>query len=105
MRLAETSLRLFRQWVALGPGGESPCDVYEKTARSNLDRAVLFSRPHNFFTLLGSEEASASFNYSAPHPLSGAAQVTFGAQQVGRGQQTFTGTCLHTTRGTHRVTV
>ncbi len=28
-----------------------------------------------------------------------------GVQHAGTGQQTVTGTCLHTTRGTHRVTV
>ena len=33
----------------------------------------------------------------------GAAQA--GSQQAGAGQHTVTGTCLHTTRGTHRVTV
>lgn len=43
------------------------------------------------------------------HPSTGAQAFGFsqqvGAGQQGTGQQTFTGTCLHTTLGTQRVTV
>ena len=34
----------------------------------------------------------------------GAPQLGHGSQQVGAGQQTVTGTCVHSQRGTQRVT-
>jgi len=54
---------------------------------------------------IGCGESSGSlFSPYFAHPQAGGTLGCAGAQH-GTGQQTVTGTCLHTTRGTHRVTV
>ena len=56
----------------------------------------------------GSDQTTSSADgrkYSEISYLTGVVQVGQGAQQDGAGQQTVTGTCVQTHRGTQRVTV
>ena len=56
----------------------------------------------------GSDQTTSSASgrkYSLFSYLTGVVQVGQGAQQEGAGQQTVTGTCSQTHRGTQRVTV
>ena len=86
--------RLLSPAPALGPAATEPRNDGGRTRRGSAGR-----------------NPSPSFGQKERHALTPYWQQPAGPQgctalqQGGTGQQTVTGTCLHTTTGTHRVTV